>query len=146
MELKLEINFARFPVFSTFNRTLWNWNLSDEQLDEVISRLLIVPYGIETKSCVINPTYLSLLIVPYGIETLIAKAWSPTWSTFNRTLWNWNLIDRIETENKMPFNRTLWNWNYLTLQKVPWNTVLLIVPYGIETGNHIRDRSKHIHF
>ena len=55
---------------------------------------------------------------------------------FNRTLWNWNsgrIISSSDEPN--PFNRTLWNWNIRELTEGVTRRRLLIVPYGIETGN-----------
>ena len=117
--------------------------------------LLIVPYGIETritgKPC---DNWRLLLIVPYGIETLNQSARFRYLGTFNRTLWNWNIILLIWYMMTLTFNRTLWNWNSLPAQclnnpfsfnRTLWNwnfcrgrlacgkTRLLIVPYGIET-------------
>ena len=76
--------------------------------------------------------------------------------SFNRTLWNWNLLLRYAFHRDIPaFNRTLWNWNRVSVCSYfgptsafnrtlwNWNTslpstpsfqqILLIVPYGIET-------------
>ncbi len=54
----------------------------------VIFRLLIVPYGIETKSVLSMLFSAKLLIVPYGIETPKSCTDVWRWRTFNRTLWN----------------------------------------------------------
>ena len=116
--------------------------------------LLIVPYGIETVVIVFFVVKKKLLIVPYGIETLNQSARFRYLGTFNRTLWNWNIILLIWYMMTLTFNRTLWNWNSLPAQclnnpfsfnRTLWNwnfcrgrlacgkTRLLIVPYGIET-------------
>ena len=50
--------------------------------------LLIVPYGIETSAETV-PLFTSLLlIVPYGIETREGGKAASEESAFNRTLWN----------------------------------------------------------
>ena len=52
--------------------------------------LLIVPYGIETEESEnLVKIRRVLLIVPYGIETNVYLL-----STFNRTLWNWNIYQK----------------------------------------------------
>ena len=52
-------------------------------------RLLIVPYGIETRSNFIGKIVADiLLIVPYGIETRNSLRSLLRTLTFNRTLWN----------------------------------------------------------
>ena len=127
--------FAAFSVaYLTFNRTLWNWNHRKHFFMNCVWILLIVPYGIETSKQKMEWEGKELLIVPYGIET----EYSPdaVWYTasFNRTLWNWNVLFSacwasadlllivpygIETEEQQKphhtepeaFNRTLWNWN-----------------------------------
>ena len=53
-----------------------------------------------------------LLIVPFGIETSFA-----------------DLIPFL----RMPFNRTIWNWNDWCVYAVQSGSILLIVPFGIET-------------
>mgnify|MGYP000413393024 FL=1 len=53
-----------------------------------MKKLLIVPYGIETRINRINYILDELLIVPYGIETDNASAYLCLLKTFNRTLWN----------------------------------------------------------
>ena len=62
--------------------------LSSAVKAQIISKLLIVPYGIET--CVYNCAYYArkLLIVPYGIETSGRQASLAYSVAFNRTLWN----------------------------------------------------------
>ena len=52
------------------------------------TNLLIVPYGIETSSCISSFSLQRLLIVPYGIETKSLIDFSTSVQTFNRTLWN----------------------------------------------------------
>ena len=56
--------------------------------------------------------------------------------TFNRTLWNWNII-KVKTlaSANCAFNRTLWNWNHKSRAVCPTWWKLLIEPYGIETEN-----------
>ena len=51
-------------------------------------RLLIVPYGIETRVLDFLETREWLLIVPYGIETKSVRVFLALSSPFNRTLWN----------------------------------------------------------
>ena len=51
-------------------------------------KLLIVPYGIETKMWILMNGRKSLLIVPYGIETTFDKIIIEAVLPFNCTLWN----------------------------------------------------------
>ena len=51
-------------------------------------KLLIVPYGIETKSVDLVELKKYLLIVPYGIETSLIESPVISSNSFNRTLWN----------------------------------------------------------
>ena len=83
---------------------------------------------------VCNNQFLLLLIVPYGIETG-SRPPSLHWAgAFNRTLWNWNRVAFGATgPATMTFNRTLWNWNCVADGAASAPTMLLIVPYGIET-------------
>ena len=61
-------------------------------------------------------------------------AWKWSFKPFNRTLWNWNMESIcLRKSAKFPFNRTLWNWNNCTISSPAFGSVLLIVPYGIET-------------
>ena len=53
-----------------------------------LSKLLIVPYGIETVTCSLIPAHRVLLIVPYGIETMFYLIFIVSIIPFNRTLWN----------------------------------------------------------
>ena len=75
-----------------------------------------------------------ILIVPDGIETWKIQQWKLLYLNFNRTRWNWNLVEKYtgETEDfilivpdgietivstsgrggSMNFNRTRWNWNW----------------------------------
>ena len=57
---------------ATFNRTIWNWNSSGEAWRAIPSHLLIELYGIETqgRGVVLRPR--KLLIELYGIETMFA--------------------------------------------------------------------------
>ena len=110
---------------------------------------------------------LLLLIVPYGIETNNPCRWILPPSSFNRTLWNWNLsLFLFSTFDTFTFNRTLWNWNlfflfglyrgFSTFNRTLWNwnllqftpyarlTNLLIVPYGIETQYWHKCRLQHL--
>ena len=117
-----------------FNRTLWNWNDFSSYTKVNADTLLIVPYGIETpffglilcfnhllivpygiETCVTNRTLkgLPLLIVPYGIETPELPVAFIPYHAFNRTLWNWNNVIRLQCNFGFTFNRTLWNWNVL---------------------------------
>ena len=94
----------------SFNRTLWNWNMSSS-----------VGY------IAIN----GLLIVPYGIETAFYERQNTETVPFNRTLWNWNKICCNRIRFTLSFNRTLWNWNqernicgsgqYPTFNRTLWN-------------------------
>ena len=108
-------NYQGHKIFqheTTFNRTLWNWNLMSQVLHRRRHTLLIVPYGIETYWFYrIRLLRQLLLIVPYGIETWFCILARFKLYTFNRTLWNWNLIGNIGTILLITFNRTLWNWN-----------------------------------
>ena len=122
-----------------FNRTLWNWNCVLHWCGSRRFILLIVPYGIETTQMAhLTATLLRLLIVPYGIETRYewaCKDWCK--ATFNRTLWNWNLMCISLMDSLMnAFNRTLWNWNFILPLVMAMAAALLIVPYGIETYYH----------
>ena len=76
----------------------------------------------------------TLLIVPYGIETFLSGFVTFTRFTFNRTLWNWNGAEPDIMELADTFNRTLWNWNSVYTHHSTKDRLLLIVPYGIETG------------
>jgi len=52
-------------------------------------RLIIVPYGIETKKVIVKEVFIMLIIVPYGIETTFAVPnLGNTTGSYNRTLWN----------------------------------------------------------
>ena len=119
----------------TFNRTLWNWNISALILIWVHDILLIVPYGIETRCpALIWRTTTQLLIVPYGIETINDNGIIEKLEPFNRTLWNWNYNSYcFGGQTLTTFNRTLWNWNELNIEWLLTGEGLLIVPYGIET-------------
>ena len=120
-------------TLSAFNRTLWNWNIEYGTDVKTVDGLLIVPYGIETTERWRNTKWVLLLIVPYGIETRNSDVIECVGHTFNRTLWNWNTGRMSLGARRLTFNRTLWNWNLfinLTLQVL---SILLIVPYGIET-------------
>ena len=108
------------------------WREEEAYLGFVLG-LLIVPYGIEIYYSPVAGPYWSLLIVPYGIEIRIPHTYAASRRPFNRTLWNWNTINRknarwsrgllilpyvIEIINLIEimttpttFNRTLWNWN-----------------------------------
>ena len=105
--------YSSGTLSDSFNRTIWNWNHSS--ISDSISNLilLIVPFGIETRlpSCTRRSTF-QLLIVPFGIETGTGRP--PPWrrSSFNRTIWNWNLTGLVEFSfTDWSFNRTIWNWN-----------------------------------
>ena len=95
-----------------------------------------------------------VLIVPYGIETCFLSVHVNHSTCVNCTLWNWNPIKRGYMWVKRCVNCTLWNWNKYDLSSVPedvrvnctlwnWNivgkyidispSIVLIVPYGIET-------------
>ena len=52
-----------------------------------------------------------VLIVPYGIEMKSQDSSSGDTSSFNRTLWNWNMVE---------------------ISNCPYVFHVLIVPYGIE--------------
>ena len=77
------------------------------------SKLLIVPYGIETIILMLKRVLLRLLIVPYGIET----SWSPAYPFRSILL---IVPYGIETSEVFGVGET--------------HFVLLIVPYGIETS------------
>ena len=133
MELKLLLVRIHLTCLRSFNRTLWNWNYRIYRSRSKSSSLLIVPYGIETD---LLPQFLILsllLIVPYGIETLYCTLYAQAYVTFNRTLWNWNILSLRIAECTQTFNRTLWNWNFCGISVLVSHTDLLIVPYGIET-------------
>ena len=70
MELKLNLLVRESAFSNTFNRTLWNWNYLYYPKAIFTFFLLIVPYGIETKSQNVGITDADI--------------------PFNRTLWNWN--------------------------------------------------------
>ena len=135
MELKHHNSYYFVFCIHTFNRTLWNWNANNRRKQRRNRKLLIVPYGIETKELPDGMQAIQLLlIVPYGIET------------------KWYLIDKVDEHllivpygietfqahgrlpaSYFPFNRTLWNWNALLRWNRSRQSILLIVPYGIET-------------
>ena len=50
--------------------------------------MLIVPYGIETKSITFVLLNIQVLIVPYGIETNYFEGRYWTYNSVNCTLWN----------------------------------------------------------
>ena len=139
----------------TSNRTLWNWNAAFSRVSfslfhllivpygietgnvlkgSRVFRLLIVPYGIETGDTQVLHDEAVLLIVPYGIETVELSAKLVTMLTSNRTLWNWNSRRGNQNQFFKPSNRTLWNWNSVPGPPPVCEQILLIVPYGIETG------------
>ena len=72
--------------------------------------LLIVPYGIETRSLVLDSVLqLSLLIVPYGIETDIARFIDFDFNLLIVPYGIETLNDRHFGFRFISFNRTLWN-------------------------------------
>ena len=100
----------------------------------LIYRLLIVPYGIETKKVKAKEyQQLTLLIVPYGIETSSGLGNASWWQAFNCTLWNWNndisyLGRRVSILLIVPYGIETEDTS-----SRHWRRTLLIVPYGIET-------------
>ena len=56
--------------------------------EAILSLLLIVPYGIETAGNRRDRKSYQLLIVPYGIETIIFSCRTNLMHSFNCTLWN----------------------------------------------------------
>ena len=54
--------------------------------------VLIVPYGIETGKKPGLTAFFRVLIVPYGIETLENLSMAVIRNRVNCTLWNWNNI------------------------------------------------------
>ena len=99
--------------WTSFNRTLWNWNAWIMHI-------------------IINNRV--LLIEPYGIETELEQLERLYNQSFNRTLWNWNGFDpNWKPDTEITFNRTLWNWNCISTMAACCPSLLLIEPYGIET-------------
>ena len=47
MELKFQSLRELGEQVATFNRTLWNWNKEEKAVTELVTELLIEPYGIE---------------------------------------------------------------------------------------------------
>ena len=71
--------------------------------------LLIVPYGIETRTTGFSYTTGTLLIVPYGIETIYNKI---TYSSSFLLIVPYGIetnVQQYRMQEKQPFNRTLWN-------------------------------------
>ena len=77
-----------------------------------------------------------LLIVPYGIEISFCTARFITRLTFNRTLWNWNIREKVCLHRWwdlliVPYGIEIPQEPYMTFSRI-----LLIVPYGIEIGDN----------
>ena len=136
MELKLMVDDSPGSNAFSFNCTLWNWNICKIYL------LLIIPLAFNctlwnwNHIMDIGEIYVfCLLIVPYGIETRTFRIMRFSSRSFNCTLWNWNKSQAgswrtlarllivpygIETAQiingysaYVAFNCTLWNWNRL---------------------------------
>ena len=108
----------------------------------MVTKLLIVPYGIETWRSDGSSGRCELLIVPYGIET-----WHITHFILRLFLllivpYGIETVGNIMWQSViLTFNRTLWNWNREAFAALIDLTSLLIVPYGIETIHTRRDWS-----
>ena len=138
MELKQNMALWCLPKLTAFNRTLWNWN---------VILVIVLIYKILSFNRTLWNWNQGTVV---GYTVIIS---------FNRTLWNWNSLTPLFVRFLFSFNRTLWNWNedtkFVTLilaysfNRTLWNwnkrlqTIysvrlpLLIVPYGIETKQHI---------
>ena len=112
MELKRIIFSVSSLRGFTFNRTLWNWNAPTRPSPPI------------TKT--FNRTLWN-----WNFQTLARASLT---IPFNRTLWNWNSLWRDQSSVILAFNRTLWNWNSFFRNGFYIQTMLLIVPYGIETN------------
>ena len=118
----------------SFNRTKWNWNLTNYGANVWLSPLLIVLNGIEIWQ-IMAQTFdcPRLLIVLNGIEIAHGAGASCHPGPFNRTKWNWNMKGVLLTSFVfIPFNRTKWNWNVIRLRILANCPALLIVLNGIE--------------
>ena len=155
MELKLVHACSLNGDKQGLNRTLWNWNSRVSILFSIMSYVLIVLYGIETRIGFAKRLYVievlivlygiettryptkiyqdTVLIVLYGIETLMLALKSKAMQSLNRTLWNWNAGIWWCGCLRRRLNRTLWNWNSARSWCHGYRNWVLIVLYGIET-------------
>ena len=87
----MELKRNKLLIRMTFIRLLivpYGIETKEEVDYEVEQQLLIVPYGIETPFFASLNISKTLLIVPYGIETWNVSLRVTLFVAFNRTLWN----------------------------------------------------------
>ncbi len=124
---------------SSFNRTIWNWNYEVDDGNGNKIKLLIEPSGIEIRIWLCHRSSpRGLLIEPSGIEIQSQGMLKLMNGAFNRTIWNWNIVDHKFSE---------FHWSLLiepsgieieqTLRVVNFDTLLLIEPSGIEIKSRL---------
>ena len=75
----------------------------------IASKLLIVPYGIETRFGDMDFIGMSLLIVPYGIETFFPRSHESRVCLLIVPYGIETRVGGLINSQKLSFNRTLWN-------------------------------------